>query len=327
MRGVWIGLLLVLMALPASAQTMRIAQQFGIGYLPLFVMREKALLEEEGRTRGLSLHPEWVQLSSGAAMNDALLSGNLDIAAGGTGPSLTLWAKTRTGLKVKGVATLNAMPFWLLTNNPKIHSIRDFTDQDRIALPAVKVSGQAVTLQMAARQAFGVGQEGRLDHLTISMSHPDGMAALLSGHSPITAHFTSAPFMYREAEAPGVHVVLNSDDVLGGRHTFNLTWATSVYHDANPQAMAAFLAALERAMVFIRSAPADAAAIWLKAEKSSMPLDQATAMIARPENEWTTAPHKMVAYGKFMHEIGAIPVAPERWQDIFFPELVAADGS
>ena len=133
--------------------------------------------------------------------------------------------------------------------------------------------------------------------------------------------------MYREAEAPGVHVVLNSDDVLGGRHTFNLTWATSVYHDANPQAMAAFLAALERAMVFIRSSPADAAAIWLKAEKSSMPADQATAMIARPENEWTTAPHKMVAYGKFMHEIGAIPVAPERWQDIFFPELVAADGS
>jgi hypothetical protein len=35
----------------------------------------------------------------------------------------------------------------------------------------------------------------------------------------------------------------------------------------------------------------------------------------------------MVAYGQFMHETGAIPVAPERWQDVFFPELVAADGS
>ena len=327
MRGVWIGLLVLLTAWPAAAQTVRIAQQFGIGYLPLFVMRGHALLEQEGRARGLTLHPEWVQLSSGAAMNDALLSGNLDIAAGGTGPSLTLWAKTRTSLKVKGVATLNAMPLWLLTSNPNVRSIRDFTEHDRIALPAVKVSGQAVTLQMAARQAFGVGQEGRLDHLTVSMSHPDGMAALLNGHSPITAHFTSAPFMYREAAAPGVHVVLNSDDVLGGRHTFNLTWATSAFHDANPRAMAAFLAALERAMVFIRSDPAGAASIWLQVEKSSMPLDQAAAMIARPENEWTMAPRKMVAYGKFMHEIGTIPVAPERWQDVFFPELVAEDGS
>jgi NitT/TauT family transport system substrate-binding protein len=327
MRGVWIGLLVALMSLPAAAQTVRIAEQFGIGYLPLFVMRERGLLEEEGKARGLSLHAEWVRLSSGAAMNDALLSGNLDIAAGGTGPALTLWAKTRGGLKVKGLAALNAMPLWLTTTNPNVHSIRDFSEQDRIALPAVRVSGQAVTLQMAARQAFGAGQEGRLDHLTVSMGHPDGMAAMLMGHSPISAHFTSAPFMYQEASAPGVHVVLNSYDVLGGPHTFNLTWATSAWHDANPQVAAAFLAALERSMAAIRTSPAEAAATWLKAEHSSMPLDQAEAMISRAENQWTTAPRKMVAYGQFMHETGAIPVAPERWQDVFFPELVAADGS
>ena len=169
MRGVWIGFLCLLMALPAAAQTVRIAQQFGIGYLPLLVLRDRALLEQEGLARGLTLHAEWIVLSSGAAMNDALLSGNLDIAAGGTGPALTLWAKTRTKLRVKGVAALNAMPLWLTTTNPNVHSIRDFTEQDRIALPAVKVSGQAVTLQMAARQAFGPGQSGRLDHLTVSM--------------------------------------------------------------------------------------------------------------------------------------------------------------
>lgn len=327
MRGVWIGLLALTMAWPAAAQTVRIAEQFGIGYLPLFVMRDRGLLEDEGRARGLSLQPRWVRLSSGAAMNDALLSGSLDIAGGGTGPALTLWAKTKSSLKVKAIATLNAMPLWLTTNNPNVHSIRDFTEQDRIALPAVKVSGQAVTLQMAARQAFGVGHENLLDHLTVSMSHPDGLAALLGGHSAITGHFTSAPFMYREAEVPGVHVVLNSYDVLGGKHTFNLTWATSAWHDANPKVAAAFLAALQRAMVFIRAHPDDAAAIWLQAEGSSMAPAQAVAMIVRPENEWTTAPRKMVAYGKFMHETGAIPVAPQRWQDVFFPGLVAADGS
>jgi len=80
-------------------------------------------------------------------------------------------------------------------------------------------------------------------------------------------------------------------------------------------------------MAAIRSSPTEAAATWLKAEHSSMPLDKAAAMISRSENQWTTAPRKMVAYGQFMHETGAIPVAPERWQDVFFPELVAADGS
>lgn len=141
MRGWWIGLLsLLAAAAPAPAQTVRIAQQFGIGYLPLFVMRDGALLEKEGRARGLSLGAEWVHLTSSAPINDALLSGNLEFAGGGVGPLLTMWAKTRTGLKVKGVAALSAMPMWLATTNENLRSIRDFSDKDRIALPAVKVS-------------------------------------------------------------------------------------------------------------------------------------------------------------------------------------------
>ena len=328
MRCLWIALSFALLAAaPAAAQTVRIAQQFGIGYLPLFVMREKTLLEQEGRARGLTLTAEWVQLSSGAAINDALLSGSLEFAGGGVGPLLTLWAKTQANLRVKGVAALSAMPMWLTTTNQHVHSIRDLTENDRIALPAVKVSVQAVTLRMAARQAFGPGQDGRLDHLTVSMGHPDGMAAMLLGHSPISAHFTAAPFMYQEAETPGVHVVLNSYDVLGGPHTFNAMWTTARYHDANPKVIAALLAALERAMETIRQQPNEAAAIWLKAERSSMTAERAAAMISRAENQWTTAPRKIMSFARFMHETGAIPVVPDRWQDVFFPELAAADGS
>ncbi len=328
MRRFVMGVVMAMLAIgSAGAQTVRIAQQFGIGYLPLFVMRDGALLEQEGRARGLNLTVEWVQLTSSAPINDALLAGDLEFAGGGVGPLLTMWAKTQANLKVKGVAALNAMPMWLTTTNPNVHSIRDFGDNDRIALPAVKVSVQAVTLQMAARQVFGPGEHARLDRLTVSMGHPDGMAAMLMGHSPISAHFTAAPFMYQEAAVPGVHVVLNSYDVLGGPHTFNAMWTTTRYHDANPAVVAAFLAALERSMALIRAHPDQAAAIWLRAERSSMPADQAAAMIARPENEWTTAPRKVLSYARFMHEIGAIPVAPERWQDVFFPELTATDGS
>ena len=67
-----------------------------------------------------------------------------------------------------------------------------FSDKDRIAMPAVKVSIQAVTLQMAAEQEFGQGQHGRLDHLTVSMSHPDATAALLSGRSEVTGRLAES---------------------------------------------------------------------------------------------------------------------------------------
>ena len=269
---------------------------------------------------------EWVQLSSGAPINDALLSGNLEFASGGIGPLLTIWAKTHDTIKVKAVGTLNAMPMWLTTTNPDVRTIRDFTDKDRIALPAVKVSAQAVILHMAAAQVFGAGQENKLDHLTVSLSHPDGMQAMLSRKSPITAHLTAAPYMYQEAEAPGVRVVLDSYAVVGGKHTFNATWTTTKYRDGNPKIVAAFVAALDRAMATIRTSPDQAAVAWAKAEKVPFPLDQAAAMIARPENEWTTAPRKIVKIGTFMKDSGAIPVAPATWRDVFFPELTASDG-
>src|SRR3954466_7337917 len=140
-------------------------------------------------------------------MNEAILSGTLDFASGGVGPLLTIWGKTRGNLAVKGVAAINAMPLYLTTINPDVKSIKDFTDKDRIALPAVKVSIQAVTLQMAAEKAFGAGHPTQLDPLTVSMSHPDPAAAMLSGRSEFTAHLTSPPFQFQQLQDKRVHRV------------------------------------------------------------------------------------------------------------------------
>ncbi len=90
-------------------------------------------------------------------MNEALISGNLDFASGGVGPLVTIWARTQNNIKVKGIAALNSMPLYLNTINPNVKTIKDFTEKDRIALPAVRVSIQAVILQMAAEKAFGTG--------------------------------------------------------------------------------------------------------------------------------------------------------------------------
>lgn len=156
---------LVLAGLPAAAQTktVRLAKQFGISYLPLTIIEEKKLLEEHGKKLGLDLTTEWLKFTGGTPINEALISGNLDLAAGGVGPLLTLWGRTRGNLGVKAVSAINSMPLYLNTSNPDVKSIKDFTEKDRIALPAVKVSIQAITLQIAAEKAFGAGQHGKLD--------------------------------------------------------------------------------------------------------------------------------------------------------------------
>ena len=324
-----IAMLLAASLLPgaAEAETVRIAGQFGISYLPLILMQDAGLLEQEGRARGLDLAVEWITFTGGPPINDALISGSIDLAAGGVGPMLTLWGRTRGNLRVKGVAALCSMPIWLNTSNPAVRTIADFTDRDRIALPGVKVSIQAVVLQMAALQAFGPGQQNRLDPLTVSMGHPDGQAALLGGRTEITAHFTAAPYMYAEAASPQIHRVLNSYDVLGGPHTFNLVWATTRYHDGHPAVIAAFTAALDRAMAIVNDKPLEAAAVWVRSERARLTPEEAAEMIRRPENEWTTTPRRMMAFATFMHATGGLTQRPESWQDLFFPAIHARDGS
>jgi NitT/TauT family transport system substrate-binding protein len=324
-----VGLMLSSPAAAQEAKEIRLAKQFGISYLPLTVMEERKLIEKHARAAGLGdIKVEWSKLASGAPMNDALLSGNLDIAAGGVGPLLTIWARTKGNYNVKAPAAINSMPLYLNTINPNVKTIKDFTDKDRIALPAVKVSIQAVTLHMAVEKEFGAGKHDTLDRLTVSMSHPDGMNAMMSGRTEVTGHFTSAPFMYQQLEDSRVKRVLSSYEVLGGPSTFNVVWTASKFRDQNPRLYKAFLAALEESMTIIDVPDKKPVAqLWIDAEKSKLSLDFVEKILKDPENVFTTTPQNVMKYAEFMHRVGAIKEKAESWKDLFFPDIHAKSGS
>lgn len=315
---------------PAAAETaeIRIAQQFGISYLPLIVMKEQHLVEQAVVEAGLpSPAVTWAQFSGAAAMNDALISGNLDVATAGVGPMIIVWARTHASLKITGVAALGAMPNVLTTSNPAIRTLADFTEKDRIALPAVKIGAQAVMLQMAAEQAFGEGQQNRLDDITVSMAHPDAAAALLGGASEIDAHFTSPPFSNQELADPRIHKVLSNYDQMGGPATFNVLYAPDKFHAANPKTYRALLTALDRAMAAIKADPAAAAALYIKAENSKLAPAFVEGIIRDPANDFTATPLQTFKTAQFLYKTGAIKVAPAGWQDLFFPEIRDRAGS
>ena len=311
----------------AEMGEIHVSRQYGISYLPLMIMEDQNLIEKHAKAAGVDVKVDWSKFASGAVMNDAMLSGNLQFASGGVAPFTTLWAKTRGNIDVKGVAAINSMPLYLVTNNPNVKTIKDFTDKDKIALPAVKVSIQAVTLQMAAEKAFGPGQQNKLDHLTVSMSHPDGETALLSGRSEVTAHLSSPPFQYQELEHQGMHRVLNSYDVLGGPATFNVIWTTSKFHDENPKIYAAFVAALDEATAEIGKDKRKAAETYLRISKDKSTVEDILKMLNDPEVRFTTTPNNTMKYVDFMHKVGSIKVKPDSWKEMYFPNAQKLQGS
>ena len=313
----------------AEVSEIRAAQQFGTSYLALMLMEDGKLVEKHAKSAGLGdLKVTWAKLGGPGAMNDALLSGGLEFASGGVPSLCTLWAKKKgTPLAVRGVGALNDMPNELITNNPNVKSIRDFSEKDKIAVTTVKISTQALLLQMAAAKEWGEANYEKLDSLTVSMPHPDSMTALLSGGAGITAHFASPPFLYQEKAKPGLHSVISSYDILGGKATFNVVWTTSKFHDANPKVYAAFVAAFEEATDFINKNKRAAAEIYKRMTKTTETMDDLVKQLSDPDVEFTLTPHQTMKTAEFLYKTKRINKKPADWKELYFSNVHNRPGS
>jgi NitT/TauT family transport system substrate-binding protein len=318
-----------LAAAHAEVDEVRLSKQYGLPYLPFMVMEQYQLLEKQAEKQGLKLKVSWTTLSNATAMMEAILSGQMDFIAPGVPTLATMWDKTvGTPNEIRALSAIQSMPYVLVTRSPDIKTIRDFTDKDRIALPAVKLTGHAIALQMAAAKEWGREHYDKLDAITTSLSHPDATAALLAGKSEINAHFASAPFYYIELATPGVHKVLHSYEVAGGRHTNGVLMASKKFYDANPKVCAAVVAALDEANAFIKANPRKAAEVYIGMTKEKRAtLDEIEKMVADPDVDYTTTPINVMKFVDFMNLAGTVKKKPSSWKDLFFPTAYALPGS
>lgn len=328
-----IGLSLTLvsagLAVPETAHAegrIRIAEQFGIVYLLLNVVRDQQLIEKYGKAQGLDIEVDWTQLSGGSAVNDALLSGSIDIAGAGTGPLFTIWDRTYGRQNVKGVASLGNFPYYLVSNNPKVKTIADFTEKDRIAVPAVSVSIQSRFLQYAAAKQWGDKEYARLDKYTIAVPHPDATAALVAGGTELTAHFSNPPFQNQALENPNVHVVLNSYDLFGPNSP-TVLFSTEKFRDENPKTFQAFIDALNAAAQFAQSNKAAAADTYIRVTGAKIDRAKLLKILENDQIEFTTVPKNTYPLADFLYRVGAIKHKPASWQDYFFEQAKAVPGS
>nr|WP_155888100.1 MULTISPECIES: ABC transporter substrate-binding protein [Cupriavidus] len=306
----------------------RVAEQFGVVYLLLNVARDQQLIEKHGKQQGLDIKVEWTQLSGGAAINDALLSGAIDIAGAGVGPLLTVWDRTHGKQNVKGVASLGNFPYYLVSNNPKVKTIADFTDKDRIALPAVSVSVQSRVLQLAAAKQWGDKEYNRLDKWTVAVPHPDAAAAIISGGTEISGHFGNPPFQEQElAGNPNARIVLNSYDVLGGPSSATVLYATEKFRNDNPKTYRAFVDALAEAAKFASSNPEAAADLYIRVNKAKIDRALLVKILKNPQVQFKVTPQNTFTLAEFMYRVGAIRNQPKSWQDYFFQDPATAQGS
>jgi NitT/TauT family transport system substrate-binding protein len=307
----------------AEVQEVVFARLGSFAMLPLIVMESDHLVEKHAKQMGLGdLKATYVQFTSGLEVNNALASGRAQFGASSIAPFLTLWDRARDNLKIKAVSALDTAPMFLVTRNPGIQKVTDFTDSDRINVLTPGSAGQAIVFEMAVAQAYGMQNYAKLDRLTVGLPPSEATAAMISGSGTITADFTGLPMSYLELDAPGVHKVLGSNDVLGGEATNALLYTTAAFHADNPKVMAAVNAALDEAMTLIAQDRQKAGETYLQITGMRY-AQQVQRMAADPLINFRRDPHKLMIYAKFMHETGKLTAAPPNWSGFFFPEEAA----
>jgi NitT/TauT family transport system substrate-binding protein len=308
---------LLLLASTASGRAeiaeITIAQQFGVSFLPLMLMERDGLIEKHAKTAGVEVKTNWQKVAGPSVINDGLLSGNVHFGAVGAPSLITLWSRTKSNVGVKGVAAMTSYPLYFVTRNPELKSLKELSSKDKIAIPSVKISTQALMLQMAAADLFGQPNYQKFDELTVSLAHPDAMLALMNNTGGVNAHFATSPFYEQEMKIPGARVLTTSYDILGGRASALVVVTTTKFHDANPKLYKAFLAAQKDAIDAINKDKRKAAQDYLDiAQDRKSTLDEIFGVISDKDYAFTLLPEKVFKTAVFMGKVGTVKDPPAR---------------
>ena len=281
-----------------------IAEQYGLAYAPLQIIKAKAIIEK--KVPGIEIN--WIKLGNTAAIREAVLGGKVDIGFMGIPPFLIGWDK---GMEWKIFTGLSEATIGLVTWKDNINSLRDLKPEDRIALPQPG-SIQHILLSMAAEKYLG--KSDYFDNQLVTMKHPDGMNALLSKRD-ISAHFTSPPYIMMELSEPGMKLILDGKEAMGGDFTFIAGMVTDKFSNTNPKILSAIKAAITESKSFIETNPDKAAAIL----KNNYPISETNLFSYLTDGSlvYSTEIKGLQKFLSFMKDKDYINKIPENLDEIF----------
>jgi len=255
-------------------------------------MEVKGLIQEhyEG-----DIEVEFVKLDAGAAINEGIIGGTIDIGCMGLGPAIS---GVSAGIPYKVISNLCSQSHGLMSNDANITTLAEITSEDKIALVNTG-SIQHVLLAMAAEAELGDAHA--LDNNIQSMSHAEGMAALESG--TVKLHLTSSPFIYQERESGKYTELAEISQVWPSGNSFLVAMASEkVYEDK--ELFDAVNAAMADAMEFINTNTEETAQI----EMDYLGLDQETVMsyLNQEDCQFFSELRGAETMAQFMHRAGFI---------------------
>lgn len=289
-----------------KSMEINIAEQFGIAYAPLQIMREQQLLEKA--LPGVQIN--WKQYGGPTPIREGMLAGEIDFGFMGPAPVLIgidngMEWKYATGISFNQVA--------LVTDKAGINSLRDFSDRDKIAILSPG-STQHILLSIASNEEFG--NPNKFDNQIVSMSHPDAMDALMAD-TEIVAHFSTPPYLDKELEQ-GMKIIATGEEIMGQPFTFITGVSLESFYEERPGSYEAIISCLNIAIDYINNNLDEA----VNTLAPIYGIDEAT-LKAQMTYHGTIYSNELTGIDKLAEEMYNIGVLknPINYEDAVFPKL------
>lgn len=296
----------------SSQKSITIAEQYGLAYAPVQLIKELQLLEKSDP----ALKVEWKQLSNTTSIRESMLAGEVDAAFMAIPPFLI--AKDK-GMEWKIISGLSESPLGLMTNRDYINSLADFKAEDRIALPQPG-SIQHILLSMAAQRDYG--ETDKFDDQLLTMNHPDAMNALLAGRE-VSAHFASPPYLFLESKEEGIKKILSGSEAFGGDFTFIIGVSTEEFYQQQSENYILFYKALMKAIEFIDQNPVQAAE--LLADNYDLSQAEIKEYLSWPGMKFTSNIKGLKEFIAFMTAEGYLEENDYQRSDLIFEEKLVVE--
>ena len=295
----------------AADETLSLAYQYGLSYAPAVIAQSEGLIEKAyEEATGAKLTVNWNQMSSGADINTAIASGDLQAGFMGVGPAVTGVTK---GLGYKIFTNLSGQEHGMTSNDPSITGLGDLVGSDKqIALVNIGSFQHIILAKALAENGFDAHA---LDASIVAMKHPDGMAALESGS--VACHLTSSPYIFKERDNGDLHELTEVANAYSADKSFIVGIAAEDLHNNKPAVYKALCDGIQAGMDLINSDPEKAASITCELDGNTPEVE----LDYMKKGVYSADTKGLFDLASFMYENAFIENDPQSYENLVFDNV------
>jgi ABC-type nitrate/sulfonate/bicarbonate transport system substrate-binding protein len=306
-----LSLILLCFTIPVHATEIRLVRSKNTSYQPLELLVAQ-ILPEMARTQGKDVTVKLIDLASGDAANDMLLSGQADIIVFSTPQFANINAAT--GDRIKFLTNFSSYEHWFVCTDPGIKTVRDFKPDTKIAIKNLNANQHILIRQISKLE---LGDYNALDKHIVLLPTEQIMQVMQTKNSGVTCAVPIAPWQNQLWANNHVHILYKAGQ-LGLEPTRIGSWARSDWLKNNPGMGELWISAVQQAITEYYKDPERYIKYWITHDNLPLDVKETVKLDQQNNNRYDASTDNLSTYINKLRSMGMVPGSEKSQEDLLW---------